>query len=93
MNAALILIISIAALVAGYIFYGGWLAKEWGIDAKRPTPAHELNDGVDYVPAKAPVIMAAGSPFSCGSWSAVSSSAACTISARCSHRSATKVSP
>ena len=57
MNAALILIISIAALVAGYIFYGGWLAKEWGIDAKRPTPAHELNDGVDYVPAKAPVIM------------------------------------
>ena len=57
MNAALILIISIAALVAGYIFYGGWLAKEWGIDAKRPTPAHELTDGVDYVPAKAPVIM------------------------------------
>ena len=48
MNAALILIISIAVLAAGYVFYGGWLAKEWGIDTKRPTPAHELTDGVDY---------------------------------------------
>ena len=57
MNAALILIISIAVLAAGYVFYGGWLAKEWGIDTKRPTPAHELTDGVDYVPAKAPVLM------------------------------------
>ena len=57
MNAALILIISIAVLGAGYVFYGGWLAKEWGIDTKRPTPAHELTDGVDYVPAKAPVLM------------------------------------
>ena len=35
MNAALVLIISIIVLVAGYIFYGGWLAKEWGIDPSR----------------------------------------------------------
>ncbi|MBP3735940.1 MAG: carbon starvation protein A [Lachnospiraceae bacterium] len=57
MNAALILIVSIVALLAGYILYGGWLAKEWGIDPSRKTPAHELEDGVDYVPAKAPVLM------------------------------------
>ena len=44
-------------LLAGYVFYGGWLAKEWGIDPKRKTPAHELEDGMDYVPAKAPVLM------------------------------------
>ena len=57
MNAALILIIAIALLVIGYVCYGGWLAKQWGIDPSRKTPAHELEDGVDYVPAKAPVLM------------------------------------
>jgi carbon starvation protein len=57
MNAALILIVAIVVLVLGYIFYGGWLAKQWGIDPSRPTPAHTMEDGVDYVPAKAPVLM------------------------------------
>ncbi len=57
MNAALILIISIVALLIGYICYGGWLAEQWGIDPSRKTPAHELEDGIDYVPAKAPVLM------------------------------------
>ena len=57
MNAAVILIISIIVLVAGYVLYGGWLAKQWGIDPKRTTPAHEMEDGMDYVPAKAPVLM------------------------------------
>ena len=57
MNAALFLIIGIVVLLLGYIFYGGWLAKKWGIDNKRVTPAHELEDGKDYCPAKAPVLM------------------------------------
>ncbi len=57
MNAAVLLIVSIAILVAGYVFYGGWLAKQWGIDPERKTPAHELEDGKDYVPAKTPVVM------------------------------------
>lgn len=57
MNAALLLIGSILVLVAGYVFYGGWLAKQWGIDPSRKTPAHELEDDMDYVPAKAPVLM------------------------------------
>ena len=57
MSGIVILLISIVALVLGYIFYGGWLAKKWGIDPSRKTPAHELEDGVDYVPAKAPVLL------------------------------------
>ena len=58
MNSLLLLIICIAILVAGYIFYGGWLCKQWGVgESKKPTPAHEMEDGVDYVPAKAPVLM------------------------------------
>lgn len=58
MNSLVLLIICIAILVAGYIFYGGWLCKQWGVgESKKETPAHSMEDGVDYVPAKAPVLM------------------------------------
>lgn len=58
MNSLLLLIVCIAILILGYIFYGGWLCKQWGVgDNKGQTPAHEMEDGVDYVPAKAPVLM------------------------------------
>ena len=59
MNALLLLVIGIAILVCGYIFYGKYLVKTWGVgDSKEPTPAHTVDDGgVDYVPAKAPVLM------------------------------------
>lgn len=57
MNGAIILIIGLAVLVCGYIFYGGWLAKKWGVQDTTQTPSHELEDGVDYCPAKAPVLM------------------------------------
>ena len=57
MNAALILIISLVVLFCGYVFYGKWLAQQWGVDPSKTTPAHEMEDGVDYVPAKTPVLM------------------------------------
>ena len=57
MNAALVLIISIVVLLCGYIFYGKWLAEQWGVDPEKKTPAFEMEDGVDYVPAKTPVLM------------------------------------
>ena len=47
MNAMLVLLVSIAVLVAGYFLYGGWLAKQWGVDPSRPTPAHSMEVGVD----------------------------------------------
>lgn len=57
MNALLILLVAAVVLVIGYIFYGGWLAKQWGVDPKNSTPAHELEDGVDYVPAPPYVVL------------------------------------
>ena len=57
MNALLILLISIVCLFFGYILYGRWLAKIWGLDDKNITPAHAFNDGNDYCPAKAPVLL------------------------------------
>ena len=58
MNSLVLLLICIAVLICGYILYGGWLCKQWGVgESKEPTPAHTLEDGVDYVPSKAPVLM------------------------------------
>lgn len=57
MNAMIVLLGGLVVLIAGYIFYGGWLAKQWGVDPKRPTPAQELEDGVDYVPSKPYVLL------------------------------------
>ena len=58
MNTLVLLLICVAVLALGYHFYGGWLCKQWGVgDDSNPTPAHSMRDGVDYVPAKAPVLM------------------------------------
>ena len=58
MNTLVLVLLSVAALVCGYIFYGGWLCRQWGVgESKEETPAHTLEDGVDYVPAKAPVLL------------------------------------
>lgn len=51
MNGLVIVLIGIVALGAGYVFYGRWLAKKWGIDPKAKTPAYEFEDGQDYVPS------------------------------------------
>lgn len=57
MNAVVILLAGLAILVVAYLTYGRWLAKQWGVDPSHSTPAHEMEDGVDYVPAKAPVLL------------------------------------
>ena len=51
MNGLVIVLIGILALGAGYLFYGRWLAKKWGIDEKAKTPAFTHEDGEDFVPS------------------------------------------
>ena len=57
MNAMLVLLLAGAVLVVGYMTYGRWLAKQWGVDPSNPTPAQQLADGIDYVPAKPYVLL------------------------------------
>lgn len=57
MTAILIIVAAIVLLLIGYVGYGSWLAKQWGIDPKKSTPAVEMEDGVDYVAAKPAVLM------------------------------------
>lgn len=42
-------ILSLLALVAGYLVYGKFVENVFGIDENRKTPAMEIDDGVDFV--------------------------------------------
>ena len=56
MNGLLLLIISVIVLSLAYLLYGRFLARKWGIDPSRKTPAVELEDGKEYVPTSPMVL-------------------------------------
>ena len=56
MNGILMMVIALVVLIGAYLVYGRYLAKTWGVDPKAKTPAYELEDGVDYVPADTNVV-------------------------------------
>ena len=39
-------------LSAAYRLYGGWVARQFKLDDERQTPAHRVNDGIDFVPTR-----------------------------------------
>ena len=45
-------ILSIIVLLLGYFLYSKLIAKVFGVDAQRPTPAYYKQDGIDYMPMK-----------------------------------------
>jgi len=57
MNTLILAAILILWLFLGYKIYGSFIEKKvLEIDNTRPTPALELNDGIDYSPAKRPLL-------------------------------------
>jgi len=56
MNGLFLLIISVIALGLAYLLYGRFLARSWGINPARKTPAHEFEDGKEYVPTSPAVV-------------------------------------
>ena len=56
MSGILMMVIAIVVLGGAYLLYGRYLVKKWGIDPNARTPAYELEDGVDYVPADTNVV-------------------------------------
>ncbi len=57
MSASVLLIVAIVSLSIGYLLYGRFITRKYGLDPNRKTPAHTKRDEVDYVPTKAPVLM------------------------------------
>ncbi len=42
----------VVLLVSAYRLYGRWLARQFQLDDSRVTPAHQVNDNIDFVPTK-----------------------------------------
>lgn len=57
MESLILISLGIILFIIAYRTYGHFISKKLNIDNKRKTPAHELKDGVDYVPAKSPVLL------------------------------------
>ena len=57
MNSLVLLLFGIVLFLAAYVFYGGYLVKQWGIDSSKKTPANTLRDDIDYCPANAKVLL------------------------------------
>lgn len=56
MNGLSMMILAVVVLGGAYLIYGRYLVKKWGIDPEAKTPAYEMQDGVDYVPADTNVV-------------------------------------
>ncbi len=54
---SIVILASMAVLGAGYLVYGRFITRQVKPDDSQDTPAHEINDGVDYVPAKASLLL------------------------------------
>src|SRR5687767_897307 len=52
MQLALIAIGFLALIGFAYRVYGSWIARQMQLDDRTQTPAHALEDGVDFVPTK-----------------------------------------
>lgn len=53
---ALLFIVCAAILASAYVIYGRYLEKQLGVHEGRVTPAHHMQDGVDYVPTATPIL-------------------------------------
>src|SRR5262245_26628057 len=52
MSLPLLAVITLAGLALAYHFYGRFVARQFRLDDATPTPAQEVNDGIDFVPTK-----------------------------------------
>jgi len=57
MNGIELILIALVAYIVGYRLYGGFVTTRLEVNNSKETPSHTMYDGVDYCPAKAPVLL------------------------------------
>lgn len=57
MNGIELILIALVMYVVAYKLYGGFITKRLEVNNNKETPSHTMYDGVDYCPAKAPVLL------------------------------------
>ena len=51
MNSLILVVIGVGMMIGGYLLYSRFLgSKVYQLSGNYRTPAHTMNDGVDYVP-------------------------------------------
>lgn len=56
-NGIILVFSAFFSYLLSYRLYGNYLSKKFNVNDNNPTPSHTMTDGVDYVPAKAPVLL------------------------------------
>lgn len=57
MNGIELVLLAFILFFFAYRIYGNFLIKKFKVNDENITPSHSLYDGIDYVPAKAPVLL------------------------------------
>jgi carbon starvation protein len=57
MNGIELILIALLMYLVAYKLYGGFITKRLEVNNSKETPSHIMYDGVDYCPAKAPVLL------------------------------------
>lgn len=57
MNSLVLLLVGAILFIVAYTTYGAFLAKSWGIDPSKKTPANTMRDDIDYCPANPNVLL------------------------------------
>lgn len=70
---------ALAALLVGYGLWGALLARRWGVDASRKTPAVELADGKDYRPTHAAALVFRHVLATAGAWLLAAIACGCAV--------------
>ena len=43
-------LLALAVLILGYLVYGRFISRVFGVDDSRQTPCYTRQDGIDYIP-------------------------------------------
>ncbi len=57
MNGIVLILLAIVFYAVAYRLYGTFIARKLKVNKEQETPSHTMYDGVDYVPAKSPVLL------------------------------------
>ncbi len=57
MSGIILILFAMVMFFAAYRIYGGFLSRKFSVTDANKTPAHTMYDGVDYCPAKSPVLL------------------------------------
>ncbi len=57
MNGIELILTALVVYIAAYKFYGSFISKRLEVNNAKETPSHTMYDGIDYCPAKAPVLL------------------------------------